>query len=145
MLPANGVLSADAVFQVALNGAAPVAVTVARQAGNTTRAQLITNINTALTSAGLTGVSATLVSNKLQFKAAGDMFGASISVFVSNPLTNTAKTETTPMQTPVGVKFVSFLFPFLYSPTPVAPVTADLVGCGWLLPARQRGCGVSEL
>ncbi len=93
LLPANGVLSADAVFQVALNGAAPVAVTVARQAGNTTRAQLITNINTALTSAGLTGVSATLVSNKLQFKAAGDMFGASISVFVSNPLTNTAKTE----------------------------------------------------
>ena len=93
VLPANGVLSADATFQVAVNGAQPVAVTVARQAANTTRAQLITNINAALTSAGLTGVSASLVSNKLQFKAAGDMFGASISIFVSNPLTNTAKTE----------------------------------------------------
>lgn len=93
VLPANGVLSADALFQVALNGAAPVAITVTRQAGNTTRSQLVANVNTALANAGLTGLTASLVSNKLQFKATGDMFGASLSIYVSDPATNTAKTE----------------------------------------------------
>ncbi len=93
LLPANGVLSANALFQVAVNGAAPVAVTVNRQLGNTNRNQLVANVNTALMDAGVTNVTASLVSNKLQFKASGDMFGASVSVFVSDPLTNTAKTE----------------------------------------------------
>jgi hypothetical protein len=92
-LPANGVLSADATFLVSVNAAEPVAVTVQRNAANTSRAQLIANVNAALANAGLGEVTASLVANRLQFKVAGDLYGASLTIYVTDPATNTAGTQ----------------------------------------------------
>lgn len=66
----NGHLSADAVFQLAVNGRAAVAVTVAAAAtaDNSQAAHLIADLQTALDAANLSDVSAELVDGKIQLR-----------------------------------------------------------------------------
>lgn len=52
-LPANGQLTGDAHFQLAVGSGTPVAVTVYRKTTNTTVDDLVADVNTALTAAGL--------------------------------------------------------------------------------------------
>jgi hypothetical protein len=94
VLPANGQLSADAVFSVGLDGANPTQVTVARKATNTMRTQLVNDINAAFTAAGLVGITASVDgSGKLRFTHLGTLLGARIDIIAPNPNTNTAVTE----------------------------------------------------
>ncbi|MCW5625853.1 MAG: LEPR-XLL domain-containing protein, partial [Burkholderiales bacterium] len=93
LLPANGVLTQDATFQVSLDGNAYVDVLVARDATNNSRAALIADINTALQAAGLTGLTASLDANRLRLTYAGGYTGAFLNVMVPNVATNTAATE----------------------------------------------------
>lgn len=94
VLPANGQLSADAVFSVGLDGANPTQVTVAHKTTNTTRTQLVNDINAAFTAAGLTGITASVDgSGKLTLTHVGTLLGARIDLIAPNPATNTAVTE----------------------------------------------------
>jgi hypothetical protein len=86
VLPANGQLSADAVFSVGLDSATPVQVTVARNTANSNATQLINDINTALTAAGLVGVTAVDSGRKLRFTHLGTL--AVIDIVVANVATN---------------------------------------------------------
>ncbi len=90
-LPANGVLSADAVFEIAVNGAAPVAVTLARKPGNTNRNQLVADLNAALTAAGVSGVTASLYGARVQLTTPPG--SAEASILVSADADGTATTE----------------------------------------------------
>jgi hypothetical protein len=93
VLPANGVLSADATLKVSLGQAAYVDVLIARDTTNTTRTNLIADINAAFTAAGLTGITASLDANRLRLTHNGGFTGAFMSVLVPNVATNTAHTE----------------------------------------------------
>jgi len=80
ILPANGVLSGSASFQLSINGAPPVALVVPPSPGNTNRSQLIGDINDAFELAGLTHVTASLSSNRLRLTTTGPLAGTSIMV-----------------------------------------------------------------
>ena len=90
-LPANGVLSSDAVFELAVGAAAPVSVTVARKPGNTNRNQLVADVNAALGAAGVAGVSASLYGARIQLATPPGSTEASI--VVSADADGTATTE----------------------------------------------------
>ncbi|RPI46984.1 MAG: LEPR-XLL domain-containing protein, partial [Betaproteobacteria bacterium] len=93
-LPLNGVLSADATFNVRVNDAvATTLVTVARDPTNTTRSALVADINAALQGAGVTGLAASLQGSKLRFTVTGNALGANLQFNVPNDATNTAKSE----------------------------------------------------
>ncbi len=93
VLPANGQLSQAANFQVSLDGGAYVTVTVPRDTTNTTRGNLITDINAAFTAAGIVGLTASLDANRLKLTHAGGFTGAFISILVPDVATNSAATE----------------------------------------------------
>ena len=93
-LPLNGVLSADASFLVRVNDATqPTLVTVARDAANTTRSALVTDINAAIQAAGVTGLSASLQGARLRFNVTGNALGANLQFSVPNDASNPAKSE----------------------------------------------------
>jgi hypothetical protein len=93
VLPLNGVLSANAAFKISVAGDPYVDVVVARDATNTTRAALITDINAAMAAAGVVGVTASLDANRLKFTHAGGFTGAFLNILVPDTATNTAATE----------------------------------------------------
>lgn len=79
-LPANGVLSADAVFELTVGAASPVSVSVARKPGNTNRNQLVADLNAALATAGVSGVTASLYGGRVQLATPSGNTEASLVV-----------------------------------------------------------------
>jgi len=71
-LPSDGRLAADARFDLAVGGAAPVTVTVAADGGNPGPQALVDDVNAALETAGLaTSVAATLEGDRLALRTVG--------------------------------------------------------------------------
>lgn len=65
----SGKLSADAAFAVSVNGATPVSISIAKSVtdGNTSVADLATDVQAALTAASITSLTVTATGNKLVF------------------------------------------------------------------------------
>ncbi|QEG01889.1 Bifunctional hemolysin/adenylate cyclase precursor [Stieleria maiorica] len=90
-LPADGQLSSDASFALAINEQSPVSVLVSRDTNNTGPADLVDDFLTALSAAGLSDVQVTLDQGRLRMTAPeSDSVGALI--VIADPL-DTAVTE----------------------------------------------------
>ncbi|MCC7081093.1 MAG: right-handed parallel beta-helix repeat-containing protein [Burkholderiales bacterium] len=93
-LPLNGVLTGDASFTVRVNEAAEsTLITVPRDPANTTRSALIADINAAISAAGVSGLTASLQSNKLRLTVTGNALGANLQFGVPSAATNPAKLQ----------------------------------------------------
>ncbi|MGD8594347.1 MAG: LEPR-XLL domain-containing protein, partial [Gammaproteobacteria bacterium] len=91
-LPADGILSGDAQFELLINNATLAAVAVARNTSNTSRNDLINDINAALEAAGVgTEVTASLDVDRLKLTGQGQLSGASL--MVKTGVGDTAHTE----------------------------------------------------
>ena len=64
-LPVDGIMSADANFEISVNGSAPVPVVVARNASNATANDLVADVNQALSTAGMNSVQAVLTGERM--------------------------------------------------------------------------------
>ena len=87
-LPEDGILGDDAHFEMAINGNAPVPVTVAASdtESNVSRQDLIDDINRALTDAGFSRVSAGLTGGgRLKFTAVGAIASLQITALAGDP------------------------------------------------------------
>ncbi len=93
--PENGELSSDATFSIAINGGAPVLVTVpaANTQANQTLEALVANINSALAGAGLSSqIAASASGDEIALVAANPSI-TQFQIQIANPNDNTADTQ----------------------------------------------------